>query len=95
MAIAKNHLVPTALDVPLSSLPVFPDIDATTNPWPSSWKPEVTTITRMVTTNKPFDEWTGVFGSERLTGALLDRLSHHVQILEMKEEIRGTRCHRP
>ena len=30
-----------------------------------------------------FDEWTGVFGSERLTGALLDRLTHHVHILEM------------
>ena len=30
-----------------------------------------------------FDEWTDVFGSERLTGALLDRLTHHVHILEM------------
>ncbi len=37
----------------------------------------------MVTTNLPFDEWTDVFGSERLTGALLDRLTHHVHILEM------------
>ena len=34
----------------------------------------------------PFDEWTGVFASERLTGALLDRLTHHVQILEMNGE---------
>ena len=34
----------------------------------------------MVTTNLPFDEWTEVFGSERLTGALLDRLTHHVHI---------------
>ena len=31
----------------------------------------------------PFDKWTDVFGSERLTGALLDRLTHHVHILEM------------
>ena len=37
----------------------------------------------LVTTNLPFDGWTGVFGSERLTGALLDRLTHHVHILEM------------
>ena len=37
----------------------------------------------LVTTNLPFDEWTEVFGSERLTGALLDRLTHHIHILEM------------
>ena len=37
----------------------------------------------MVTSNLPFDEWTSVFGSERLTGALLDRLTHHVHVLEM------------
>ena len=29
------------------------------------------------------EEWTGIFASERLTGALLDRLTHHVHILEM------------
>ncbi len=40
----------------------------------------------MVTSNLPFDEWTEVFGSERLTGALLDRLTHHVHILEMNGE---------
>jgi DNA replication protein DnaC len=37
----------------------------------------------VVTSNLPFDEWTSVFGSERLTGALLDRLTHHVHILQM------------
>ena len=40
----------------------------------------------LVTTNLPFDKWTEVFGSERLTGALLDRLTHHVNILEMNGE---------
>jgi DNA replication protein DnaC len=39
-----------------------------------------------VTSNLPFDEWTEVLGSERLTGALLDRLTHHVHILEMNGE---------
>ena len=34
----------------------------------------------LVSTNLPFDEWTDVFGSERLTGALLDRLTHYVHI---------------
>jgi len=40
----------------------------------------------VVTTNLPFDEWTEIFGSERLTGALLDRLTHHVHILELNGE---------
>ncbi len=55
-----------------------------------------------VTSNLPFDEWTEVFGSERLTGALLDRLTHHVHILEMngdsyrlKESRSRTRKPRP
>lgn len=37
----------------------------------------------VITSNLPFDEWTAAFGDERLTGALLDRLTHHVHILEM------------
>ena len=40
----------------------------------------------MVTSNLPFNEWTDVLGSERMTGALLDRLTHHVHILEMNGE---------
>ena len=40
----------------------------------------------IVTSNLPFDEWTSVFGNQRLTGALLDRLTHHVHILEMNGE---------
>ena len=40
----------------------------------------------LVTSNLPFDEWTEVFGSQRLAGALLDRLTHHVHILEMNGE---------
>ena len=39
--------------------------------------------TTIITSNLPFDEWTATFGEERLTGALLDRLTHHVHILEM------------
>ncbi|UVK47533.1 IS21-like element helper ATPase IstB [Mesorhizobium sp. AR07] len=37
----------------------------------------------LITSNLPFDEWTEILGSERLTGALLDRITHHVNILEM------------
>ena len=40
----------------------------------------------IVTSNLPFEDWTSVFGAERLTGALLDRLTHHVHILEMNGE---------
>jgi len=40
----------------------------------------------IVTTNLPFEQWTEVLGSERLTGAVLDRLTHRCHILEMKGE---------
>lgn len=40
----------------------------------------------IITSNLPFQDWTQVFGCQRLTGALLDRLTHHVQILEMNAE---------
>lgn len=40
----------------------------------------------IVTTNLPFENWTDVMGSERLTGALLDRLTHRVHILEANGE---------
>jgi DNA replication protein DnaC len=37
----------------------------------------------VLTTNLPFEEWVSVLASEPLTHALLDRLTHHVHILEM------------
>ena len=40
----------------------------------------------IVTTNLPFENWAEVMGSERLTGALLDRLTHRVHILEANGE---------
>jgi DNA replication protein DnaC len=40
----------------------------------------------LVTSNLPFEEWTTVLGSERLTGALLDRLTHRVHILPIEGE---------
>jgi DNA replication protein DnaC len=40
----------------------------------------------LVTTNIPFENWTEILGSERLTGALLDRLTHRVHILEANGE---------
>jgi hypothetical protein len=44
----------------------------------------------IVTSNQPFDEWTGIFASERLTGALLDRFTHHVHIFEMNGPATGS-----
>jgi DNA replication protein DnaC len=40
----------------------------------------------MLTTNLAFEEWTEIFGSERLSGALLDFLTHRCPILEAKGE---------
>jgi hypothetical protein len=40
----------------------------------------------IVTTNLPFEQWTEVLGSERLTGAVLDRLTHRCHILEATGE---------
>ena len=37
----------------------------------------------LITSNLPFDEWTETFGSKRLTGSLVDRLTQRVNILEM------------
>ncbi len=39
-----------------------------------------------LTTNLAFEEWTEIFDSERLTGALLDRLTHRCYILEANGE---------
>ena len=44
----------------------------------------------LVTSNLPFQEWTEVLGSERLTGALLDRLTHHVHIPELRRAVGGS-----
>jgi len=38
----------------------------------------------IVTSNLPFESWTEVLGSERLTGATLDRLTHRCRIIETK-----------
>ncbi len=40
----------------------------------------------IVTSNLPFEEWTAVLGSERLTGATLDRLTHRCTIVETGRE---------
>src|SRR5512135_2770093 len=40
----------------------------------------------LVTSNLPFSEWGQVFQGERMTAALLDRLTHHCHIFEMNGE---------
>ena len=40
----------------------------------------------IVTSNLPFEQWPEILGNERLTGTLLDRLTHRVHILEANGE---------
>ncbi|KKM01886.1 hypothetical protein LCGC14_1789960 [marine sediment metagenome] len=40
----------------------------------------------ILTTNLPFEHWTEILGNERLTGALLDRITHRVHIIEANGE---------
>ena len=40
----------------------------------------------LITSNLPFSEWGQVFQGERMTAALLDRLTHHCHIFEMNGE---------
>ena len=61
-------------------------------------------LSLIVTANLPFEQWVEVLGCERLTGALLDRLTHRVHIVEAngpsyrlresKRRLRG-RCLKP
>ena len=51
-------------------------------------------LLRRCLSNLPFNELTEGFGSERLTGALLYRLTHHVHILEMNGESYRLKCSR-
>ncbi len=45
----------------------------------------------IVTTNLAFSEWVHVFGDEKLTTALLDRLGHHAHILTTAGQAYRTR----
>jgi DNA replication protein DnaC len=49
----------------------------------------------IITSSLPFEDWISVFGTAQLTGAVLDRLVHHVNILEMHGESYRLRQSRP
>ena len=69
--------------------PTFPRFGVSRKPRPIHFDVISTAYERtslIVTTNLPFENWTEVLGSERLTGATLDRLTHRCRIIETKGE---------
>jgi DNA replication protein DnaC len=40
----------------------------------------------LITSNLPFSEWQQIFQGERMTAAILDRLTHNCEIFEMTGE---------
>ena len=40
----------------------------------------------LITSNLPFSDWGQIFQGERMTAALLDRLTHHCEIFQMNGE---------
>jgi len=49
----------------------------------------------IVISKLPVEEWISVFGREPLTGALIDRLTHHVHTVEIQAADRPTVSHPP
>jgi DNA replication protein DnaC len=52
----------------------------------------------IVTSNLPINQWIDVFGNDRLTGALIDRLTYHVHVLQLNGEsyrLKHSNWHQP
>ena len=50
----------------------------------SSWRPDYERASVLVSSNKPFSRWGEVFGDDTVAAAMIDRLVHHADIINLK-----------